>query len=263
MKATVANMPVFQIPQKSIALVDCLNLAMKINGPVDSSPIDQEDCQGSACSASTPPLDLVTLGSEDCSDDVSSVSSCSINEDPENDFSSYPPHNSCSPSTPRSIFKRYWGTQDEQQGHTLHRPLPTEISTHFIRLLTEEENPAPQNVYEETLREREQDAQPGLVPKRRSIFSNQYKSNSSPSFRSQKYLDLRKIQSASALGPKPTKSCLRLSRFSGSDNDLRLSQRSSGSDNAVRFSQKVEVTLFHPSLERYAQEGWSDFFAYR
>lgn len=243
---------------------------MKINAPVHSSPLEQEDQFGSACSLATPPLDLITTCSEDLSDDVSSVSSCSINEVPENDFPSYSHNNSCSPSTPRSIFKRYWGSQE--QGHKLHRPLPAEISTQIIRLLTEDEKNPPQNVYEETLRAREQDAQAGLAPKRRSIFhNNQYKSKSTPSFRTEKYFDLRKIQSSSTLGRKPSKSCLRSSRFSRLHDDGEpLRQQSQhttatgGSDNnSVRFSQKVEVTLFQPSLERYAQEGWSDFFAYR
>lgn len=259
-------MSVFQFPHKSVAVMDCLDLDMKINTIAVSSPAyKQEDCFGSVCSSSLPPLDLITTCSEDCSDDVSSVSSCDINdEDPENDFPLH--HNQCSPSTPRSIFKRYWGSQD--QSYKLHRPLPTEISAQIMRSLTAEDESPSHNVYEETLREREEDAKPGLAPKRRAIFNNHYKSTSTPSLRTQKYFDLRKIQSASALGRKPANSCLRPSRFSGAvsfsdNNDLKLSQRTSRSDNSVHFSEKVEVTVFQPSLERYAQEGWSDFFAYR
>ena len=264
-QAKMNTTSVFQISHKSVAIGDCLELAMKINASGVSSPTSkQEDCFGSVCSSSLPPLDLVTTCSEDCSDDVSSVSSCSINEDPDNDFPLHRSH-SCSPSTPRSIFKRYWGSQD--QSHKLHRPLPTEISAQIIRSLTAEDESPTQNVYEETLREREEDARLGLSPKRRSIFNNHYKSNSTPSFRTQKYFDLRKIQSSSALGRKPATSCLRPSRYSGAssndNNDLRLSQRTSRSDNSVHFSEKVEITVFQPSLERYAQEGWSDFFAYR
>ena len=257
-------MPALQVSQKKFAIVDCLELAMKINASGNASPSNEQEDFESSCSAYTPPLDLVTLCSEDCSDDVSSVSSCSISEDPENDFPSH--HNSCTPSAPRSIFSKYWGSQDHQS-HKLHRPLPTEISAQIIRFLAEDESPS-QNVYEETLREREE-TQTGLAPKRRSIFNNQYKSNSTPTFRTQKYFDLRKIQSTSALGNKPTKSCLRPSRYSGTNindinnNNLRLSVRSAGSDNSVRFSEKVEVTVFQSSVERYAEEGWSDFFAYR
>jgi hypothetical protein len=251
--------PLFQINQKQFAVVDCLELAMKINGKNtdESSPVRHEDCFGSdsyassaSSASSTPPLDQVTACSDDCSDDVSSVSSCSLVEDPDYNFT----------SSPRSIFKQFWNTQG--QSHKLHRPVPTEISTQVLRLLTEEDCPA-QNVYEETLREREEDTAAGISPKRRSIFDNAYKSASTPTLRTNKCFDFRKIQSTSAFGQKQTKSCLRPSRFtpSGTANQRGRSERSS--DNSVHFSEKIEVTLFQPSLELYAQEGWSDFFAYR
>ena len=231
---------------------------MKINASNESSLGYEEDCFGSVSSSTTPPLDQVTTCSEDCSDDVSSVSSCSIAEDPDSEFTfSFQPKSS---SSPRSIFKQFWGVQG--QSHKLHRPVPKEISTQVLRLLTEEECSS-QNVYEETLREREEDAEAGIAPKRRSIFHNTYKSASTPSLRTQKCFDFRKIQSTSALGQRPAKSCLRPSRYapSGTANRQRTSERSS--DNSVHFSEKLEVTVFQPSLESYAQEGWSDFFAYR
>mmetsp|Transcript_11306 Transcript_11306/g.21562 ORF Transcript_11306/g.21562 Transcript_11306/m.21562 type:complete len:256 (+) Transcript_11306:94-861(+) len=248
----IAAKPLFQIPKKQFAVVDCLELAMKINATKgESSRVCQEDCFGSVSSASSsPPLDQVTTCSEDCSDDVSSVSSCSLAEDPDYNFT---------PSSPRSIFKQFWTTQG--QSHKLHRPVPKEISTQVLRLLTEEDCPA-QNVYEETLRERE-DAAAGIASKRRSIFDNAYKPASAPSLRTNKCFDFRKIQSTSSLGQKPIRSCLRPSRYtsSGTASKQRISERSS--DISVHFSEKIEVTLFQPSLERYAQEGWSDFFAYR
>ena len=261
MKPSTSAQPIFQIAQKKFVLVDCLELAMKISeSPKASSP--PEDSFGSACSA-VPPLDQVTTCSEDCSDDVSSVSSCSIEDDTENDFTSFPTTSSKSSPSPRSIFKNYWGAQG--QSHKLNRPVPTEISTQILRLLNDEENPS-HNVYEETLREREEDAKAGLASKRRSIFSNRYQlSHSTPTLRTQKYYDLRRIQSGSALGQKPSRSCLRSGRYSGACVPLRrTSERSSESDNtSVRFSEKVEITVFESSLERYAEEGWSDFFAYR
>jgi len=251
----VAAKPFFQIPQKQFAVVDCLELAMKINDTSDETfPVSREDCFGSVTTySSTPPLDQVTTCSEDSLDDVSSVSSCSLMEDRDCNFTP-------SLSSPRSIFKQFWNTQGHS--HELHRPVPKEISTQVLRLLTEEDSPT-QNVYEETLREREEDAAAGIAPKRRSIFDNAYKSSSAPSLRTNKCFDFRKIQSTSALGQRPAKSCLRPTRYtiSGTANQRRRSERSS--DNSVHFSEKIEVTLFQPSLERYAEEGWSDFFAYR
>lgn len=249
----VPYQPIFQISSKNGALVNCLDLAMKINNCHPSASPEEEGCFESV-SSTLPPLDQVTTCSEDCSDDVSSVSSGSIGDDL--DVSS----SINKPSSPRSIFKDYWGCQG--QSHKLHRPLPIEISARINKLLTEDETPV-ENIYEETLRDREENAEPGIAPKRRSIFNNRYQSKSAPTLHtSTKYFDLRKIQSSHALGQNVPPSCLRPCRYSGPSSTRRTSE-SSGPDNSVRFSEKIQITVFQPSLERYAEEGWSDFFAYR
>lgn len=252
------------------AIVDCIDLAMQISK--DSSGKKEEEGDhcwyGSVSDSCVPPLDQVTTCSEDCSDDVSSVSSGSVGvDDHEIDLSSF--HKSSS-SAPRSIFKKYWGAQGEETAPKLHRPLPTEISARITKLLTEEESPNQnKNIYEESLREREDNAEPGIAPKRRSIFSNRYQSKSAPTLHTKttKCFDLRQIQSSHALGEKvPSKSCLRPSRYSCSGPARRRTSEcnsSAADNNSVRFSDRVQVTVFQSSLERYAEEGWSDFFAYR
>jgi hypothetical protein len=252
--------------QKQGAVVDCLEFAMKIH--FSSGELGGLDTLSSS-SSFTPPLDQVTTCSEDLSDDVSDVSSCSAMEDdlPETEMPSRCGSRKSASSQQRSIFKKYWGAQGGQS-HKLHRPVPTEISTQVYRILCEEETPF-QNTYEDTLRERE-DSKLGLTPQaqRRCIFTNRYQSSSTPTLRTQKYQDLRKIQSTSVLGRKPGRSCLRTSRYSASNSPTtRLAsatEHSSGSENtSVHFSDKVQVTVFQTSLESFAQEGWSDYFAYR
>ena len=260
---TSINQAPLQVSHKKMTLVDCLGLALKVQG------FSTEDLD--SASSATPPLDQVTTCSEDCSDDVSDVSSCSGIDDDLSETQEMPSRclsEASSPASPRSIFKNYWGAQG--QSHKLHRPLPTEISTQIYRLICEEDASPPNNVYEETLREREEDAKLGLASKRRSIFSNHYnKTASAPTFRTQKYHDLRKIHSTTALSRRPGRSCLRRSRYSG-ESSPRLSlntsttEHSGGSEGtSVHFSDKVEITVFQTCLEQHAQEGWSDFFAYR
>jgi hypothetical protein len=237
-------------------MVQRLDLALQI--ATDTTPFQcLGSFEGSSC---LPPLDQVTVASsQDCTDDVSSVSSCASYEKEEGDSRWH----FAKSSAPRAIFSKYWGSQGGE-AHRLNRPLPTEISTcvHTV-ILSQQETTLHESTaadYESSLRSREAEAKGGLTPKRRSIFANRYNSLSVPALNSasSRCYDLRKIQSETAL--RPSKSCLRTSRrYSGVNR--RYESTADLSESSVRFSDKVEITLFRKPVERYAQEGWSEHFA--
>jgi hypothetical protein len=241
---------------KLTKVVERLDLALQI-ASTDPSPPFQ--CIGSFdASSCLPPLEQVTVASsQDCADDISSVSGASYElEEGDSRW-----HLSKS-LAPRSIFGKYWGSQGEGV-HALHRPLPTEISTrvHTTMILSQPETTLHDTTdYETNLRSREAETKGGLTPKRRSIFANRYNSLSVPALNtaSSRCYDLRKIQSETAL--RPSKSCLRSSRrYSGANR--RNESSATLSESSVHFSDKVEITVFRKPVERYAQEGWSEFFA--
>jgi hypothetical protein len=65
-------------------------------------------------------------------------------------------------------------------------------------------------------------------------------------------MNMRKSNSASSLHVRPKGSCLRPTQFSGCE------RRSS--DASVTFSPKVDIVLFQTPSERWAADGWKDWF---
>jgi hypothetical protein len=121
-------------------------------------------------------------------------------------------------------------------------------------------------------------AQNTTLSSRRSIFSkNVVKTHSmplllmdnGPSF---SVADFKRNKSTSALSPTAiTRSCLRPGRYSLSGGEKQQQQRqrqvsedsflSDSSERSVIFSKEVKVALFQTPQERYAAEGWADYFA--
>jgi hypothetical protein len=67
-------------------------------------------------------------------------------------------------------------------------------------------------------------------------------------------VDMRRSKSASSLHSRPKGSCLRLTRFSGCE------RRTSDASSSVTFSPKVDIVLFQTPSERWAADGWTDWF---
>jgi hypothetical protein len=76
----------------------------------------------------------------------------------------------------------------------------------------------------------------------------------------------RKVRSTSMLNKQPSASCLRQSRFSPNKNSNKVRRsnslhRENSCGSLVRFDMEaVAVLHFEPPKERYAEEGWADFF---
>jgi hypothetical protein len=91
-------------------------------------------------------------------------------------------------------------------------------------------------------------AVPCTIP-RRSIMGERASSYSNPSFST---FNPRALTKKSA-----SQSCLRTSRFSGSNSRTRSNSCSS----AVGFSDQVDVVIYQKPAETFSEEGWSRFFS--
>ena len=188
--------------------------------------------------SSLPPLDQVTVCSEiDSASDVSSVSS----DEEDNSTSSQ------SPVAPRAIFGRYW---EKKGGAPALLKVP--CTTH-----EGDKGSCSANTYERTLKRHEAPSPQASPSTRRSIFKTLV-SESVPALSliasMQQQEQLRKTHSTSALRKKRS-SCLRRSRLAEAPS------RTSSSDLSVSFSAKVDVVVYQQPIERWAANGWSDYFS--
>lgn len=200
-------------------------------------------------SSSHLPLQLVTPSpADDDDDDSSSVSTISGGEEADN-------------SSRRSIFKPYWDKSGvkpspEQQAVPISVSIPKNCN---------EKLPTRDSSYERTSvvaePKKEDDA-------RRKIFGRGSWSRSEPVL-SLSYLApqisstfSKAHRSTSSLEEGTTRkgSCLRRGKFSGRSSSRRESDASSDT-SIVTFSQDVSVFVFPKSAERWAQTGWSKWFA--
>ena len=189
--------------------------------------------------SSPPPLDRVTVCSTCDGDDSISISSVSSNEEEQ----------------PRSIFKTFW---EKNQRDSQSMTVPRAPILPFVCQTGGDEDSSV-NTYERTLQQRERPS----PRSRRRIFSRRYLSESSPTLAQYPGIPhdrhLRKTQSNPLLTKQPMASCLRQSRFSGSF--CAIKESSSHSERlSVSFREAPDVHVFERPLERWAAEGWSNWF---
>lgn len=189
-------------------------------------PISNMDSDSS--SSSLPPLDQVSLSSDE--DDDSSLASSSFADEPES-----------AKKGRRSIFNQYW----EKVGgaSSIRRELKALFAEEIIKSEnkpTDKTSPASDN------------------SRRRNIFNKTCWSESLPALTSVSDTaerNLQKIRSSST----PKQSCLRQGRFS-SDQLLRDESESSSS-SSVQFNLQADVKVFTPPVEIWASVDWSAWFA--
>jgi len=203
-----------------------------------------------------------SLSCDEDNDDASSVSTISAGDDA----------TTTSTHRRRSIFKPYWETKGETKTKleparraTVPRNLmiPTTIHPEILASMqvlpaTPDRTSTSENSYERTLQAKES------PDSRRKIFGQGCWSRSSePALTLQALAPqltcLRKAKSDSMLQTpgQPRSSCLRRGRFSCSS----ATSSSSSSDASVTFKEDVSVYVFQKSVERFAHEGWSQWFA--
>jgi hypothetical protein len=216
----------------------------------------------SLCSA-PPPLEQVTVCSDD---DLSSVSSGSLKN---YESIHLPLDQQDRQQQPRSIFKKYWDDKGLIPLPIRRVRVSSSGSTMLFRTETaiEEDSASIRdyNTYERTLKAYEEVPSIRRSVGRRSIFDQgcYTASRSTPSFhlRPNHSYNIRKAKSTSIL---QTRSCLRPSRFSlqksGSD-DSQFQRKQGDKAHSVSFSSSIRIALFEPPAERWAENGWSKWFA--
>lgn len=193
-----------------------------------------------ACAA--PPLESITTASS------SSLSSIST-RDQEDDSSIQVQQRK------RSIFSHYWKKTGE-------KPIEMTPSTEDSSASVPAE--LPQSSSHERLDQLFPQAEKVTIPPtipRRSIMGERASSYSNPSFSTlNQSAQTKKSVSSSELEVKRSQcsqSCLRESRFSGSNRR----SRSNSCSSAVDFSERVDVVIYEKPVETYSEEGWSRFFS--
>jgi hypothetical protein len=153
---------------------------------------------------------------------------------------------------PRSIFRAYW----DKKGNRNHdasaqtKELDRGNSSSFFS--------SSSNTYELSLelREKTADKCQSSPNSHRRIFSKLSKSTPTLSLTAALDVNMRKNMSISSLHGKPKGSCLRPARLSGCEG-----RYSEASDSSVTFSTEVDIVVFQTPAERWAADGWSDWFA--
>jgi hypothetical protein len=192
-------------------------------------------CESSPCSQ-MPPLDLITICSTYAEDDESgSVSSMSSNGD--------------LAERPRSIFKAYWDASHVDRTTQSSR----DVTGMLISTRQQDSSSSLTRSYQRTSKATECES-PSLY--KRQIFAKSCCSRSAASLPRVAEISYarswRKTQSASCLQPK--KSCLRQSRFSGSQRHHHHQVP------PVSFSNHVDVVIIEHPYEQWAPDGWSKWF---
>jgi len=217
----------------------------------------------SVTSASSSCCSLSTSADDDQNDDEDSVSTISGDEE-------------TSQSRRRSIFNKYWEKNGGAPARLDHAVLPSSVVVET----------QPQNQQEEDTAAPVPNNKAVVEAGKRIIFGKGCWSRSEPMLtlahlaaaHQASTTSFRKAQSDSSLqNSQPrTGSCLRRGRFSGSlpspavgdsantTTKLRREQSCTSTmstDSTVTFSNDVSVRVFQKSAERWAQEGWSKWFA--
>lgn len=238
----------------------CLDMSSR-----DTTSEDDDRCHPSL--SCHPPLQhfftrrMSSLSADGDEDEGSSVSTISAGDD-----------TTTTSTRRRSLFKPYW----EKNGETKTKLEPARCANVPRNLLipvhpevlaslregTDRTFTTEENTYERTLESKES------PDSRRKIFGQGCWSRASePALTLQSLAPqltyLRKARSDSLLLPgQPKSSCLRRGKFSSSCSATLRASSSSTSDNAsVSFSEDVSVYVFQKSAERFAHEGWSQWFA--
>jgi hypothetical protein len=177
--------------------------------------------------SSLPSLDQVSVCSSCDEDDSSLVSSMSSDEALYQE------------EKPRSIFRAYWY---KKGGRSLQASAQTKELSSFS---SSSSSSSSTNTHS-----------------RRRIFSKLSEATPTLPLSAALEVNMRKIKSVSDLHGKPKGSCLRPSRFSGRERrKTEASDSDSDSDSSVTFSSKVDIVIFQAPAERWAADGWSDWFA--
>jgi hypothetical protein len=192
--------------------------------------------------ATPPPVEEVTMLSDDYTS-VSSVDSPSL---------------SSTASNTRSIFRDYW-SRNGGKPHGSKRRLPETVSVRKDFEVRDEPRSAGVS-YEQVLKENEGVCVTTHSPPRRVIFGSYPKSPSVPVFSTSSvgWPNFRKTQSEGLLlSTEKVSSCLRPTRYSGS-----YSRRTSieSSTQSVRFTDEDSVAVYNAPKERWACDGWSQYF---
>jgi hypothetical protein len=226
--------------------------------------------------SSTPPPPLDTLTA--CTDD-DSVSSVSTQES--------------SSLQMRSVFAQYWKVSRQEPSYPRNAPKAAFAASPLLSLPRNHLNFLSTQPENEVVLDKQKPLRSSTNRPRRSILPQAPRSYSVPSQLSSlpsacststtstatRVVFTRKTQSSPQLGQKqPGASCLRQSRFSPV-NAMALSSSTptsptswsasanndqpSVSSSSVRFDMdSVAVLHFEPPQERYAEEGWSQYFGY-
>lgn len=253
-----------------------VDLALEIIGQqVDED--DEGECDDAGLLPSLP--SLATTSSRPPLQELSVSSSCcsSVDEDDDDDSVSLISAISGDEETSqsrRSIFNRYW----EKNGGAPARLDPVPTSVVVVAPQHQEAEGGRPEASPKKLNCKSCEEGPNSS-RRRKIFGGSSWSRSSEPVLSLSYLAhpsmcLSKAHSTSSLQPTPPRgSCLRRGKFSSerdvvrgeqqqsNDNSAAPSDSSESSSSSVTFSQDVSVHVFQKSTERWAQEGWSKWFA--
>ena len=204
-------------------------------------------------SSAPPPLDSITASQSFEDDDSSTLSSLSLQDPHEDTAEQVEPRK-------RSIFSLYWEKTGQQPIELMLAPAPAKIassvssaSDDIVRMNAESFQAHSNNV--------------GIFRKdspamRRSIMGSGSWSYSSslPLFPSPEPVSRKKSLSASELEKKTVRrnSCLRQARYSGDRESRRDSELSLSS--SVSFDLNVDIVVFQPPKEKWAAEGWDNYF---
>jgi hypothetical protein len=277
--------------------------ASPMTAPLACSGIDDDEGDEDNCSSELlPPMRCLSVStrsssvaSSNADDDLSSVSSVSLDDGFLLDTLDSDNSGTAAPQTPpvkRTIFGNYW---DKKGGKPTQPLLPVTPEAKAIdvastlpcntlsnqdsyeKLLECTEAPVP--LTRPTGSAAMNDAGNATSPKRRQLWDNRYvvcHFESSPALYQDASLfeaseTLRKTQSTPVVGRTPSlpnaaekrPSCLRQCRFSSNmstSNHSQQQQRRSSDTTVVSFSDRVQVKYVKVNTENFAAPGWSKHF---
>lgn len=182
---------------------------------------------------------LSTISTQDQEDESSVQEVLTLDQDQEDESSIHEV-----PQRKRSIFSPYWKKTGEKP---LELTAFTKASSESVQAAEAPHNPGHER-QDRLFPQAEKVVIPSTIP-RRSIMGARASSYSNPS--------LSTFTPRAQTKKSASQSCLRTSRFSGSNSP----PRSNSCSSAVGFSDQVDVVIYQKPVETFSEGGWSRFFS--